>query len=309
VIVAARNASATLGACLASLRGLDYPLVEVIVVDDASEDDTAGIARAAGIRLLRAPVRGPSAARNFGVSHAAHDIIAFTDADCVVSRHWLQSLVDGLRTSRAAGAGGPQRTVFPAGAGASAADLDYFFGLTSLLAEYTRADDDARFVDHNASCNVVYIKHAFVEAGGFAEDLFPGEDVDLDLKLHRLGYRCYYVPDAWVEHHRPGTRAWFGSMMRRYGRAQRTLVERHGRFRALHYLPPALGVFAASQMLWVSRRTRLAAAALDGLVALAGVAVLAAHVPARRWPAVASYAALALVEWHRGYLEGLPAHD
>lgn len=304
VIVAARNAEATLGACLASIRALDYPEVEVIVADDGSEDTTVGIARAAGARVLQAAGSGPSMARNYAVLESTHEIVAFTDADCTVPRHWLKALVEGLRASKAAGAGGPQRNVFPEGTG-DARDLDAFFSLVSVVAEYTRVDDRAREVDHNASCNVAYIRHAFREAGGFAEGLWPGEDVDLDLRLRTLGYRCHYVPEAYVEHHRPGTREWFARMMRRYGRAQRELVARHGRFRPLHYVPHGLVALAALQLLWLPRRTRLAAAAVNGALAAGALAVLASRVPPGRHAAVLKYAALAVREWTLGYAEGL----
>ena len=163
-----------------------------------------------------------------------------------------------------------------------------------------------REVDHNASCNVAYIRHAFREAGGFAEGLWPGEDVDLDFRLRRIGYTCHYAPEAWVEHHRPGTTAWFAAMMRRYGQAQRELVNRHGRFRPLHYLPAGLVALAGLQALWLSRRSRPLALAMDGLLAAVAAWLLARKVPLRQWPAVARYAVVALTEWHRGYLEGLP---
>jgi glycosyltransferase involved in cell wall biosynthesis len=301
VVIAARNAAATLPRCLESLRRLDYPDVEVLVIDDGSDDETPAIAREAGVRVFESPRRGPSAARNFGIAQATNDIVAFTDADCVVPKQWLRLLVEGLRSSRAAGAGGPQRNVFEDG---TARDLDLFFSLASVLVEYTRADNRARFVDHNASCNVAYIKHVLLEVEGFAEGLFPGEDVDLDLRLQKLGYRCYYVPDAWVEHHRPGTREWFAGMMRRYGRAQRLLVERHGRFRTLHYFPYAIGAVAALQLLWLPARTRTFAMAVDGLLLGGTLALLAQRVPVERWPAVLDYARIAAVEWNRGYLEG-----
>jgi glycosyltransferase involved in cell wall biosynthesis len=306
VIVAARNAAATLPACLESLLALDYPDVEILVVDDRSVDETAAIAQAAGVRVLASPRSGPSAARNVALGAATHEIVAFTDADCVVPVHWLRALVEGLRLSRAAGVGGPQRNVFPPRADRSASDLDLFFSLASVVAEYTRTDPRPREVPHNASCNAAYIKHTVVEAGGFAEDLFPGEDVDLDFRLRRLGYRCCYVPDAWIAHHRPGTREWFASTMRRYGRAQRALVERHGRFRPLHYVPWALAILGGLQLLWWPRQTRAVALAVDGALLAAGLTLLSRRVPVERWPAVLDYAALATREWHRGYLEGLP---
>jgi hypothetical protein len=63
---------------------------------------------------------------------------------------------------------------------------------------------------------------------------------------------------------------------------------------------------AVAQALWLPRRTRWMAGTLDGLLVAAAVSLLARRVPVGRWPAVLDYAGLAMVEWHRGYLEGLP---
>ena len=305
IVIAARNAAGTVAHCLASVRALDYPEVEVIVVDDGSTDETVTLARAAGVRVLETGGRCPSVARNLGVAHARYDIVAFTDSDCVVTPGWLKALVDVLRRRNAASAGGPQTNVFPEGAENDSRDMDAFFSLASIVSDYARQDAGEREVEHNASCNSAYIKHAFLEAGGFTKDMYPGEDVDLDFKLRRLGYRAWYAPGARVHHMRPGTTAWFTDMMRRYGRIQRELVERHGRFRALHYLPHALGALALAQALWIPRRTRGLAAALDGALALGAVGLLITRVPPERRAAVLKYASIAVREWTLGYAEGM----
>jgi len=309
VVIAARNAARTLRACLVSLMAQRYHEHEAIVVDDGSTDATRAIAASIpGVRLLDGGGHGPSAARNAGVQAARHDIVAFTDADCTVPPDWLDHLVVALRDSRAASAGGPQRNVFEASAVAQDIEaLNAFFELASSIAEYTRSDAEPRFVDHNASCNSAYIKDAFLEVGGFSEGLWPGEDVDLDLRLRRLGYRCYYVPEAFVWHHRPATREWFAGMMRRYGRAQRELVKRHGRFRALHWLPVVLAAAAAAQLLSLNRSMRPVVAVADGALVAAAATILAVRVPPRLWVPVARYAAVAVVQWNRGYMEAPPA--
>ena len=316
VVIAARNAARTLRACLVSLMAQRHHDYEVTVVDDGSTDGTRAIAASIpGVRVLDGGGHGPSAARNAGVQAARHDIVAFTDADCTVPPDWLERLVVALRDSQAASVGGPQRNVFEASAVAqdfSPANTDIealnaFFELASSIAEYTRSDAEPRFVDHNASCNSAYIKDAFLEVGGFSEGLWPGEDVDLDLRLRRLGYRCYYVPEAFVWHHRPATREWFAGMMRRYGRAQRELVKRHGRFRALHWLPVALAAAAAAQLLSLNRSMRPVVAVADGALVAAAATILAMRVPPRLWVPVARYAGVAVVEWNRGYLQPSPA--
>jgi GT2 family glycosyltransferase len=324
VIVAARDAARTLPACLASLVALDYPDFDVVVSDDGSRDETAAIARSFGVRVIDGGGRGPSAARNLAVAASTSAVVAFTDADCEVPPHWLRALAGGLVRSGAASVGGRQRNVFdrdwPQRHGDTEGGsnerrvtsneseaLDAFFSLASVVAEYTRSEAAEREVDHNASCNSAYRRDAFVEVGGFAEGLWPGEDVDLDYRLRQRGYRCYYVPDAVVVHHRPSDPQWFRRMMRRYGRTQRELVRRHGHFRALHWMPPALLVLALAQLLWLPGRTRAAAACFDAALAATCITLLARHVPRRLWGPVLRYATLALVEWNRGFAEGLDA--
>ncbi len=305
VIVAARDAAQTLEACLISLRQLDYVGHEIVVADDGSGDDTADIARANGATVLELEPSGPSAARNAAVARSTSQIVAFTDADCTVPPHWLRALVTGLDRSGAASVGGPQRNVFARDGDTEAArGLDAFFRCASVVAEYTRGADTAREVDHNASCNSAYRRDVFLSVGGFAEGLWPGEDVDLDLRLRRRGHRCYYVPEAMVDHHRPSDDGWFARMMRRYGRAQRELIRRHGPFRRLHAVPVATTVLGLAQLLWLSGRTRTVAAMLDGGILAAGFAMLALRAPLTDWPAVVRYTAIATVEWHRGFIEG-----
>src|SRR6202041_3699866 len=83
VVVAAYNAAATLGECLTSLRNLNYPDYETIVVDDGSTDSTSENSGndGNGDRTSRAGHNGLAAARNAGIEAASGEIVAFIDAD------------------------------------------------------------------------------------------------------------------------------------------------------------------------------------------------------------------------------------
>jgi chlorobactene glucosyltransferase len=93
VIVPARNESANIGRCVASLVTSSYPALEIIVVDDHSVDDTSRIAVGAGagdprLRVVRAPDLpqgwlGKQWACAYGVSLARGRVLCFTDADTV----------------------------------------------------------------------------------------------------------------------------------------------------------------------------------------------------------------------------------
>jgi glycosyltransferase involved in cell wall biosynthesis len=100
VVVAARNESATLPALLDALDRQTHPGAEVVIVDDASTDDTAAIAAAwaedrPAARVVRvtdpAPPRKKRALTR-GIAAARHDLLAITDADCRPPPEWLSVL-------------------------------------------------------------------------------------------------------------------------------------------------------------------------------------------------------------------------
>jgi Glycosyl transferase family 2/Glycosyl hydrolases family 2, TIM barrel domain len=107
VVVCSHNGSSTIRDCLEGIEQLDYPDVEVIVVDDGSKDETAAVAEGFDVRLIRTANLGLSSARNIGIGAASGEIVAFLDDDSVPDPHWLRYLVSELLESDHAGVGGP----------------------------------------------------------------------------------------------------------------------------------------------------------------------------------------------------------
>lgn len=104
IIVAARNEETVIHALLESLINQDYPSdkFEIIVVNDRSTDSTAAviesfIVRSSKIRLINIESNfsdmpsKKNALRN-GIAQSTYEILAFTDADCIVSKHWLKEI-------------------------------------------------------------------------------------------------------------------------------------------------------------------------------------------------------------------------
>jgi GT2 family glycosyltransferase len=98
VVVPVLNGENTVGDFLASVARLQYPpdRVEVIVVDNGSTDATATLVQRAPVRYLFEGRRGTAGARNKGIEASRGEIVAFTDADCVVTTGWLRALVAGF---------------------------------------------------------------------------------------------------------------------------------------------------------------------------------------------------------------------
>ncbi len=104
VIIPTHNGAATFAACLESLQASTLAPCEIIVVDDASTDNTAEIAARFKCRVIRFDENvGAARAKNRGVAEAAGDILFFTDDDVIVARETLEQLVREFADAQVAG--------------------------------------------------------------------------------------------------------------------------------------------------------------------------------------------------------------
>ncbi|WP_428965087.1 glycosyltransferase family 2 protein [Micromonospora fluostatini] len=105
VVIPCFNRARTVALCVRSVQQQTYPTIEIIVVDDASTDDSAAIAAATGATVLRlAANTGPGAARNRGADHARGEILFFLDADVALEPGSVAAAVAALRADPALGA-------------------------------------------------------------------------------------------------------------------------------------------------------------------------------------------------------------
>jgi GT2 family glycosyltransferase len=217
VVVCTRNGGRTLAECLRGISRLDYPDVEVIVVDDGSTDDSAAIAKACdGVQVISIPNGGLSAARNVGLRAARGSIIAYLDDDAYPDPQWLKFLVADLKNPDLAGVGGPN--LCP--------DSDTLFaqcvarspgGPVHVLLTDTRAE-------HLPGCNMAFRRDVLLEIGGFDEQFrIAGDDVDICWRLQKHGWELGYCHAALVWHHRRGSLRTFWKQQALYGRAEAML--------------------------------------------------------------------------------------
>ncbi|MCH9651935.1 MAG: glycosyltransferase family 2 protein [Deltaproteobacteria bacterium] len=102
VVVPFFNSERHIAACVESLLSQEDVggIFEVILIDNGSQDDSASLVKPYGdLILLKEEKPGAYAARNTGIRRARAPLIALTDADCVVDRHWLRSIREGMEDS------------------------------------------------------------------------------------------------------------------------------------------------------------------------------------------------------------------
>lgn len=220
VVVAAYNAESTIQETLDSLMRLSYPAFEAIVVDDGSSDRTAEIAEKYPVRLIRLGRSGLSAARNAGIQAAEGEIVAFTDADCIVDPDWLFYLAARYAEGGVGGVGGPN--IMPESDGWIARCIDRSPGMP----RHVLVTPD--IAEHVPGCNMSFYRSALLEVGMF-DPIYraAGDDVDICWRLQENGYELAYAAGAMVWHHRRGSVRAYLRQQKGYGRAEILLARKH----------------------------------------------------------------------------------
>ena len=96
VIIPAYNAAKYIKRCIVSLLEQTYKNIEIIVVNDGSDDNTLEMAKQYNIIVLDKENGGVSSARNSGLNKATGDYICFVDADDYVEKNYIESVVNIL---------------------------------------------------------------------------------------------------------------------------------------------------------------------------------------------------------------------
>jgi glycosyltransferase involved in cell wall biosynthesis len=93
-----RNGAAFLPQAVASIQAQNYPALDIIVVDDGSDDDVQAVLRRlpVAIRCVRQEPSGPAAARNRGIREAKGELIAFLDVDDLWPPDNLNIMVEAI---------------------------------------------------------------------------------------------------------------------------------------------------------------------------------------------------------------------
>jgi glycosyltransferase involved in cell wall biosynthesis len=221
VVVATYNGSRTLTNCLESLKRLNYPDYEVIVIDDGSKDRTPEIAKQFPYaRYIRQNNQGLSAARNAGIRAATGEVVAFTDDDCRADEDWLYYLMGDLLRSDFSGIGG-HNFLPPEDSCIAAAVVVSPGGPAHVMVTDREAE-------HIPGCNMAFYKWALEQIGMF-DPIFrkAGDDVDVCWRLEDANLKIGFSAAGFVWHYRRPTVKAYLKQQAGYGEAEALLMLKH----------------------------------------------------------------------------------
>ncbi|MBI5780493.1 MAG: glycosyltransferase, partial [Rhodocyclales bacterium] len=193
LIVPNRNGAATLARCLRAALASRYPRFVVIVVDDASADNSVAVIRRYPCRWVRLERHGGAArARNAGAAHARGQILFFTDADCLLEENALARAAATLVRAGPGAVVGGTYTRAPA-------DRRFFSRFQSVFIHYS--ETRGAHPDYLATHALAIRAADFHASGGFREDFLPIlEDVEFSHRLRRHGHRLVMDPAIRARH-------------------------------------------------------------------------------------------------------------
>jgi len=202
IVIPVRDESANIGACLQSIISNDYPssLLEIIVADDFSTDNTAGIAEAIlqkhnGMVLKLSDYISPQERINaykkkaleLAIGKASGTLIVTTDGDCVVPEKWLYHLAAMYESEKASFIAAPVN--FVPVAGISKYSIRYLFQSLDFMTMQGITAAAARLKLGNMcnGANLAFSKAAFVAVGGYKgiDHIASGDDMLLMYKIQQ----------------------------------------------------------------------------------------------------------------------------
>jgi biofilm PGA synthesis N-glycosyltransferase PgaC len=278
VLIPAYNEAAVVAACVTAARAVDYPVLEILVLDDGSADRTAEVAAAAATGDARVEVirdstnKGKAERLNAGFARARHDLVTVIDADTHLHPSAIKLLV--ARISRS------HKVAAVAGAAHVTNRTNLLCAMqiieaASIIGLIRRTQAVAGRVGVVAGVLGLFRKEAVLGVGGYRGEMAT-EDIDLSWRLLLAGWHTTYEPAALVGMEVPARMPALWAQRRRWSRGQGEVLHVHvrdvARFRNRRLWPLALEAIAS--LAWVVCLIGLTAAlAIQLVLPLANVNV------------------------------------
>jgi glycosyltransferase involved in cell wall biosynthesis len=236
VIVPVFNRPEEVKELLESLTHQTHKNFEVILVEDGSTLSSKEVYEEYSDKLIIQYIfkqnSGPGPSRNVGFEKARGDYFVVFDSDCVLPIHYFEAVDKFLMTQPADAWGGPDRgredfTLLQQAMGFTMAS----FWTTGGIRGGKKNNFQPRSFNMGMSCIV------FEQTKGFAFDRFA-EDIELSIRIRKLGFTTALIPDAYVFHKRRTTFSQFFNQVSNFGKGRILVGRNHaGEVKLTHWFP------------------------------------------------------------------------
>ncbi len=193
VYVPCYNGSSFIARCIEGILAQSYPVQEILIIDDCSNDSTKDIACRYPVKIIsHEENKGLASARNTAIRLAQGDYIAAIDVDVVLDKYWLEYMMSNFNSDAVGGCGGKlleQNTL-------TVVDRWRQVNMAQNWGKKRKINPYAI-----VGSNTVYRRKCLEEAGGYNEKFTHNhEDTDLSLRVKMLRFKLVYDPRAGAHH-------------------------------------------------------------------------------------------------------------
>ncbi len=205
VVIPAYNEALVIGDAIDAVLRMDYPELEVIVIDDGSNDDTLEVARrwegrhgAFEVRVFTKANGGKSTALNAGIDQSRHEFVLCMDADAWIEPQSLRVAMPHFADESIGAVAGNVKVV----------NRDHWLARLQALEYIEGLNMPRRAQGFMAAVNIVpgplgvFRIEALQDVGGYDDDTFA-EDADLTMQLVASGWKIIYEDGAVTWTHGP----------------------------------------------------------------------------------------------------------
>ena len=208
VIVLNFNGESVLARCLDCLLGQDYPNYEIIVVDNASSDESMAILESYlpsdKLTVIRSETnRGVPGGRNLGVLHARGEIVAFIDNDGYARADWLHGLVRAFADESVGAAASlvffARKKIVVNGAGGTL-NLGGYGGDHCFRSSFEFSTLPGEVL-YPMGCGMAVRRSLVGDVFPIDETIFNYfDDVEVGIRVWNAGKRVVVASGAWIDH-------------------------------------------------------------------------------------------------------------
>ncbi len=236
VIVPVYNRPQEVAELLESLTRQTFQDFEVVLVEDGSTLSSEKVfeqySGKLSIHYFFKANTGPGPSRNFGFEKARGKYFVVFDSDCILPPHYFESVETFLKNEKIDAWGGPDRGMKDF----SPLQQAMAFTMSSILTTGgIRGGKQKAFQPR--SFNMGISREVFEKTNGFHFDRFA-EDIELSVRIRKLGFKTALIPDAFVYHKRRTSLSEFFKQVSNFGKGRILVGSKHpGEVKITHWFP------------------------------------------------------------------------